>query len=378
VGNRQRSGTGSGVASAAMPTVLEVDRADVATTRLAEVPPASLDEGQVRVRVDRSAVTANTVTYALAGDMLGYWDFFPTGDLRWGRVPAMGWGDVVESSTPGVEEGTRVFGWFPLADEVTFTATATADGFRDDGPHRDAHAAVYRSYRATDRDSWYQGPELEDRHALLRGLFLTGLLADEHFADAGDEPYLGAEQVVVLSASSKTAIGYAQRASARPGLRLVGLTSAANTGFVVGLGFYDQVTTYEDIDAIDAVPSVSIDMAGNGEVRAALHRHLGDQLRHAMTVGLSHGQVDFSPVEHGPQPEMFFAPTEVERRMREWGADDYDRRTTEALFDFVADSERWLRVEAAWGADGVAETWRAVQAGEVPPDVGRITGHHEP
>jgi hypothetical protein len=359
-----------------MPSVLEVDRAEVATTRLIESPASPLDDGQVRVRVDRLAVTANTVTYALAGDMLGYWDFFPSGDERWGRVPAMGWADVVESTVPGVEVGTRVFGWFPLADEVVFTATAIADGFRDDGPHRSGHAPVYRAYRATDRDTWYQGPELEDRHALLRGLFLTGLLADEFFADAGAEPYLGAEQAVVLSASSKTAIGYAQRASRRDGLRLVGLTSPANTGFVERTGFYDQVVAYPDIEAIDVVPAVSIDMAGDGAIRAALHRHLGGQLRHAMTVGLTHGEVDFTPVEHGPQPEMFFAPTEVERRLAEWGADDYDRRTSQALFEFVADSERWLRVETSWGTSAVAETWRAVQAGEVPPDVGRITGHH--
>ena len=94
-----------------------------------------------------------------------------------------------------------------------------------------------------------------------------------------------------------------------------------------------------------------------------------------MTVGLSHGEVDFTPVEHGPQPEMLFAPTEVERRMAEWGGQEYDRRTTQALFDFVADSERWLQVETSWGPDAVAETWRAVHAGEVPPDVGRITGY---
>jgi hypothetical protein len=359
-----------------MPTVLEVDRGETATIRLIETLPSPLEDGQVRVRIDRLAVTANTVTYALAGDMLGYWDFFPSGEERWGRVPAMGWADVVESTVPGVEEGTRVFGWFPLADEVVFTATATADGFRDDGAHRSAHAAAYRSYRATDRDTWYQGVEAEDRHALLRGLFLTGLLADEFFADAGAEPYLGAEQAVVLSASSKTAIGYAQRASQRDGLRVVGLTSPGNTGFVQRLGFYDHVVSYTDIEAIDVVPSVSIDMAGNDAVRAALHRHLGGQLRHAMAVGLSHGEMSFTPVEHGPQPQMFFAPDEVERRMVEWGADDYDRRTTQALFDFVADSERWLRVDTSWGPDAVTETWRAVQAGEVPPDVGRITGYH--
>ena len=67
----------------------------------------------------------------------------------------------------------------------------------------------------------------------------------------------------------------------------------------------------------------------------------------------------------------------IPRRMAEWGADEYDRRTTAALFDFVADSERWLRVETSWGPEAVAETWHAVQAGAVAPNVGRITGHRD-
>ena len=42
------------------------------------MPP--LAQGQVRLRVERFALTANTVTYATTGDTLGYWDFFPTGE----------------------------------------------------------------------------------------------------------------------------------------------------------------------------------------------------------------------------------------------------------------------------------------------------------
>ena len=72
---------------------LEVDRGNTSATRLVTdaLPDADdLPLGQVRMRVDRLAVTANTITYAEMGDMLGYWDFYPTGDDTWGRVPAMG------------------------------------------------------------------------------------------------------------------------------------------------------------------------------------------------------------------------------------------------------------------------------------------------
>ena len=45
--------------------------------------------GQVCFRVDRFALTSNNITYALIGDMLGYWTFFPA-EAPWGHIPVMG------------------------------------------------------------------------------------------------------------------------------------------------------------------------------------------------------------------------------------------------------------------------------------------------
>ena len=68
-----------------------VDRDDYRNTKTIEFEPASLEDGQVRVRVDAFGFTANNVTYAAAGDMIGYWTFFPAADLgddgtNWGPV----------------------------------------------------------------------------------------------------------------------------------------------------------------------------------------------------------------------------------------------------------------------------------------------------
>ena len=224
--------------------------------------------------------------------MLGYWDFFPSSDpSTWGRVPAVGYAEIVESRNADLPVGGRYHGWFPMAETVTFSATATRDGFRDDGDHRQAHASIYRSYSRTDLDPLDprsigdDAPDGEDRHALLRVLLLTGFLADEYFADSGGvttegaPPFFGAEQVIVLSASSKTAIGFSQRAAKRDGLAVVGLTSSNNADFVRSLGFYDSVVTYDEIDdpntGIALVDSVVIDMAGNPNVLKAVHEHLG-------------------------------------------------------------------------------------------------------
>ncbi len=57
----------------------------------------------------------------------------------------------------------------------------------------------------------------------------------------------GAEQAIVLSASSKTAIGYAASAKLAGPVRLVGVTSAGNADFVRGVGYYDDVLTYDQL-----------------------------------------------------------------------------------------------------------------------------------
>jgi hypothetical protein len=225
---------------------LQIHRLRHGESRIRETTMPALAEGQVRFRIERFAVTANTVTYATTGDVLGYWDFFPTGEQDWGCVPAMGWAEIVESRHPDVATGSRYYGWFPMARYVDMTVTPVADGVRDDGTHRAAHAPVYRSYVATDRDAFYQsGTDAEDRHALLRGLFITGWLAEDYFAD---NDWFGARRVVVLSASSKTAIGFARCADARAGIEIIGVTSSRNHAFTHRLGCYDEVVTYDEID----------------------------------------------------------------------------------------------------------------------------------
>lgn len=350
---------------------LELNRNDLSKTRVVEQQLEDLAENQVRFRIDRFAVTANNVTYAVVGEVLGYWGFFPTED-GWGRVPAMGWGEIVASAHPGVPVGGRYYGWFPMSQSIDLTASPTAEGVRDEGTHRTPHASVYRIYSATDRDPFYEaGVDAEDRHALLRGLFLTAFLADDFFAE---HEYYGASRVVVLSASSKTAIGFAQRASARGLAEVVGLTSPRNVELVAGLGWYDRVVPYDEIETLATdTDIVSIDMAGDGRLLERVHSHFGDRLKYSMAIGLSHHEAGPSkPPLTGPTPEMFFAPTQVSKRIKDWGADGYRQRVAGALREFVGRSRDWLEVERSHGPDAAAATWLEVLKGNVSPKVGHI------
>ena len=48
------------------------------------MPDAPLASGQVRLRVEHFALTANNITYAAFGAAMNYWQFFPTDDDGWG------------------------------------------------------------------------------------------------------------------------------------------------------------------------------------------------------------------------------------------------------------------------------------------------------
>ena len=59
-------------------STLEVRKDEWSKTRLVDVEiDDELASGEVLLRVDRMALTANNISYASAGDTLGYWRFFP-------------------------------------------------------------------------------------------------------------------------------------------------------------------------------------------------------------------------------------------------------------------------------------------------------------
>ncbi|MEO1088037.1 MAG: DUF2855 family protein, partial [Acidobacteriota bacterium] len=205
-------------------------------------------------------------------------------------------------------------------------------------------------------------------------LFVTSYLADDFLADSD---FFGSTRTVVLSASSKTAIGFAAQSHTR-GRRTLGVTSPGNVDFVRGLGFYDDVMTYDAVDEIDPSEDTAIvDMAGNLDVLHRLHRRLDGRVRYSMGIGLSHGAAGRAPATSdaslaGPAQQMFFAPTQVEKRLRDWGPQVYGQRLAEALDRFVRGSEKWLDLEWARGPESVSEAYQRLLSGGIPPNRGLV------
>ena len=352
----------------------EVNRQNFRDTRVSDHPPRPLEPGQVRLAIERFAVTTNNITYAVAGDMLDYWGFFPV-DEQWGRLPVMGLASVTESANENIAVGGRYFGFYPMADQVVVNAQGSSAAFRDAGPHRANHAVVYTGFRNVQDDPEFR-PELANEYLLLWGMFMTSFLADDQLADNN---FHGAAQTLVTSASSKTSISLAACLKLRDGHRAVGLTSERNRTFVESLGLYDQVITYDEVDQLDAtVDSGIVDMAGSGPIRASVHNHFADNLKFSLTVGATHWEdMEAEPDLPGPRPEMFFAPGQSAKRAKDWGPDELAGRVDRAFASLLDGTSDWLTVDHRHGADGMAHVYDQLVNGKADPASGFIVSMGE-
>ncbi|MEU4382588.1 DUF2855 family protein [Micromonospora echinofusca] len=344
-----------------------VARDDLSRTTLVEGATPTLADGEALLRVDRVGLTANNVTYAVLGDSMRYWQFFPPGPRglgpQWGLPPLWGFAEVVESTVDGVTAGQRVYGYLPPAGHLVVRPDRVDDsGFRDASGHRADLPSPYNVYRATAGDPAYREDQ-EDLLVLFRPLFFTSfMLADQ----VVDNDFYGAHSLVLSSASSKTAYAAAFELHGR-GPRLVGLTSPGNLAFTRSLGCYDDVLTYDDIDTLAAVPTAYLDLSGAPATRAALREHLGDRFVRDVAVGLTTQTPNADAAG-----EVFFAPVQMRKRRQDWGRDGLDQRFTDAWQRFTGVVSGWLDVRVDAGHDALRRAWSETLAGRTPPRVGQI------
>jgi hypothetical protein len=357
-----------------MPAAFIVARNDLDHCKLIETPPpdaAQLPDDALLVKVDRFAFTANNITYATLGDTLKYWELFPA-PAGFGNIPAWGFGEVMASRHPDIATGERLFGYFPMSSHLVIEAGhVSRRGLRDVAAHRQNVSPVYNAYARVGSDPAFSGLA-GDTQALLRPLFMLSFLVDDFLAE---NEFFGARKVMLTSASSKTAIGLAHLLhSARKDISVIGLTSKANADFVGSLGYHDEIVTY---DAIESMPSdrpvALVDMAGNSELRARLHRHFGDGMKHSARIGLTHRASEANePTMPGARPQWFFAPDQMRKRAGDWGPGGVDTHFSDAWAGFAPTLERWMRIVDGRGPEAVRQVYLDTLHGRIPPDQGHM------
>lgn len=370
--------------------VFEVEKTQLQNTRISSlnIKQTTVDN-EVIFKVDKFALTANNITYGIAGNTLGYWRFFPTEDATnnilekntlteglWGRLPVMGYAEVITSNCTQVSVGERVWGFMPMASHFKIIAgKISANGFSDISDHRAGLSPLYATFDRISTNPFYLQKN-EDFEILVRGLFTTSWLIDDFMFD---NQYFDAQQYLITSASSKTSIALAFAIKERRERSAIGITSATNKSFVEAIGCYDQVVSYEEIATLEAsIASILVDMAGSQTALTAIHQHFNDQLRYSCRVGLTHHEdlisdnITDNNQLPGARPTFFFAPTQLQKRMAEWGSRETMAQISAALLRYIEFCRSIMTINHTTTTKEITLVYQSILSGTADASVGQV------
>lgn len=359
-----------------MASTIWVNRQALTQTQLHEAASPPLGEGAVRLRIESFSVTANNITYAVIGDVFGYWNFFPAaGDF--GVVPMWGHAVVEESHCTDIAVGERVYGYLPMGTHLDVVpGKFSAGGFTDMAAHRQPMSPIYNQYSRLAADPEHD-PAKEAERMLFGPLFKTGFLIE---AMLRRESWFGAENLVLTSASSKTAMGLASVAKdLSPGIKRIGLTSKGNVDFVIGTGLYDEVMAYDAAHTLPETASVCVDFAGNSQLLRAIHERLASHLKYSCLVGATHvnargaNSAGASGGEMpGPKPVLFFAPDHAVATIQELGPKGFGEAVGRSWKSFLTAADGVVQIETHAGLEAAATAFVETLQGRTDPQKGII------
>jgi hypothetical protein len=344
-----------------------VDRSNLRTTKVVAAEIPALAPGEILVAIDQFGLTANNVSYAVAGDAIGYWAFYPAAG-NWGKVPVWGCANVVASRCSEVPVGERLWGFFPMASHtVLLPGKVRDDQFLDVSAHRAPLPALYNAYRRTLAEPEFLR-QFEVERCLLFPLFATSFVLYDYLVD---NRFFGAAQVLIGSVSSKTGFGLAKLLRDDPQVtqRIIGLTSASNVAFVQSLACCDDIVVYGDEARIDAsVPAAYVDMSGDAQLTATLHHLLRDNMLASVMVGATHWEQG-GATEHlpGARPTFFFAPAHIAKREAEWGPGVVMMKAMSAAADIAQSIKGEMVVEWTRDAQELVALWNDLLDNRVSP-----------
>lgn len=314
-----------------------------------ELPSPRLADGEGLLKIETLALTANVMAYASLAETLGYWDLFPASPGR-GRVPAWGYGVVVASQGSELQAGARYFGLFPMSSFLVVGGSRNAQRFcRRAVSPAGAQPRLQSIFRGATQDAVER-----ENNVLFRPLLIACFVLDSYLRESR---LFGAERLLITSASSKTALGLAMRLGAA--IPILGATSDGVVAFVESLGLYSQTLAYEGLADIDATEkTLVVDFAGDERLLARFEALLGPALTRTRCVGRTHGPAAGSPIlSSSGVREFFFAPTHIERRVREAGAAAFEAQLAESLNAFATRSRSWFLRRYADGPAGLRNAY---------------------
>eukprot|EP01043_Picozoa_sp_COSAG02_P053092 COSAG02_NODE_5816_length_4017_cov_4.466820_2_plen_389_part_00 len=329
--------------------------------------------GQICVHVAKLVVTANTLTYAVAGKhpVLKYFQNFPVPEgadaATLAMCPAWGTGVVTASKCAELPVGTRIHGYFTFSPFVLLTPSMTsATTFTDVDPRREGIIGAYLSYQTAAHQTFahldYDG---EDYQMATGVLFGTGW-GIAHLAATHEANPTG---LVLTSASSRTSCAAAFAAKHdNLSLEIIGITSPPNLVYAQELGLYDTVIAYGDEVSLTRQKVAVADVAGSATVRQSLYQRFGDDIVYYGSVGSSRlediGREASIEGLGGTAPEGYLVFAALGHLSEIYGKDEAVRlqATASAAFNDAMKAE--FRAKRAYGAEAVKEVFDTMVAGQ--------------
>ena len=356
-----------------------VDQQNLANTNVVsrDININDLQQDEVLLETDSFGFSANNITYAALGFKMGYWGFFPAksdNDVDeahgFGIVPVWGFATVKASCHSDIKVGEKVFGYLPMASHWVIKAGKVAPhGFSDIHEMRKSISPVYDQYLRCAVDPGYD----KDREAWqlnFRPLYMTSFVLDDYVAEKAK-----GETLLLSSASSKTALGTAQllkdQKSARSAsYHVVGLTSTSNVDMVKTSGCYDEVYSYDDLNALTSDSSNSrywlLDFAANGTLINNLSELLGDNLSEVTLIGATDWKAEEKPNPKLLNAEIFFAPARVKLRQGEWGHEVFLAKYASAWKHFAEKVSDQFYEQSHCGTDAITRLYLETLNGSSP------------
>lgn len=349
-------------------TEIWIDKSNLNQTKMATttVDKEQLQQDEVLLQTDDFGFSANNITYALFGDKMGYWGFFPAAE-GYGKVPIWGFATVIASKHADISIGEKVFGYLPLASHLLITAgKVTEHGFYDVDQRRKTISPVYDNYVRCANDPGYD-KDKEAWQLNYRPLFMTSFVLDDY---VGEHINQQTKSVILTSASSKTAYGAAfllkhhkqQRAA---NYQVIGLTSKHNKAFTESSGCYDRVVCYEDIAELDMNgDNWVLDFAGNKELLLDLQTEAENTPAKLVFIGATDVESQTDKPQAKIDGELFFAPAQVKKRIGEWGSQGFGMKYAEAWLYFSKQIENLVTVSEVQGEQSIDALYKAGLAGK--------------
>ncbi|PRP79685.1 hypothetical protein PROFUN_12583 [Planoprotostelium fungivorum] len=352
----------------------------VVQSTLPAVPP----KDHVVIRVSSFAFSTNNITYGQLGETPGflYFEFHPapetseTSPKTHGVLPVWGFGTVEASSHPEVKVGEKVYGYFSMSRYMMVPIDRiTPNAYFVPRPHLPSQFVPYNTITRCSADPMYR-QDKEPETALYRPLFWTSFWMEDWL---NYEKYKGADNILVTSASSKTAYCFAYVAKKRNETsenkrQVIGLTSARNVEFTKKLGLYDQVFTYEELNKVKTEGKwVYVDVSGNKELNEKIFEHFnsaGSPLAAAIILGMTNIESPKdSAMTQRDKMETFFTPMWLAKRKEFTTLEEIAEMQKKAWSELMNDSVSWLQMQDTFYND-IVPRYSDIAKGIVEPDKG--------